>query len=114
MLSNPSQKNCLSIAAAASKTFIYEASNLSSSLNHEYLINVHNALYILSSVFIFQHLCDGGGAQHPLPLAADAHHGALDQESLHPHPAQAAGHEEAPAQESHVSTHDVLQSEYHQ
>ena len=48
-------------------------------------------------------MCDGGGAQHPLPLPADAHHGALDQEGLHPHPAQAAGDEAAPAQESHVS-----------
>ena len=59
----------------------------------------------LSSVFIFQYLCDGGGAQYPLPLPADSHHGALDQESLHPHSAQAAGHEAAPPQESHVSTH---------
>ena len=62
----------------------------------------------LSSVFIFQYLCDGGGAQYPLPLPADSHHGALDQTGLHPHSAQAAGHEAAPPQESHVSTHDIL------
>ena len=54
-------------------------------------------------MWMFQYLCDGGGAQHSLPLPADPHHGALDQESLHTHPAPAPGHAEAATQEPHVS-----------
>ena len=50
-----------------------------------------------------QHLRDGGGAEHPLPVPADPHHGALDQESLHPHPAQTAGDEETSIKTSQVS-----------
>ena len=43
----------------------------------------------------FQHLRDGGGAQHPLPLSPDSPDVALGEESLHPPPPQAPHHEEA-------------------
>lgn len=38
----------------------------------------------------------GGGAKRSLPLTPDAHHGTVGSARLHPHPAQDAGHEEAP------------------
>ena len=52
-----------------------------------------------------QHRGDGGGAERALPLAADAQDGAVGEEGLHPHPAEAAHHEEAavPARQAHVS-----------
>ena len=43
----------------------------------------------------FQHRGDRGGAERALPLAADAQDGAVGEEGLHPHPAEAAHHEEA-------------------
>ena len=42
----------------------------------------------------FQHLRDCGGPERPLPLTPDPHNGALGQEGIHTHPAQAAGHAE--------------------
>ena len=38
---------------------------------------------------------DGRRAQRTLPDTADAHHGTLGQEGLHPHSAEAARHAEA-------------------
>ena len=55
-----------------------------------------------------QHLRDGGGAQHPLPVPADPHHGALDQEGLHPHPAAPPRHAPPAQQEPCVSTNYQL------
>ena len=55
-----------------------------------------------------QHLRDGGGAEHPLPVPADPHHGALDQEGLHPHPAAPPRHAPPAQQEPSVSTNYQL------
>ena len=43
---------------------------------------------------VLQHLRDGGGAQHPLPVSPDSPDVALGEESLHPPPPQAPHHEE--------------------
>lgn len=43
-----------------------------------------------------QYLRDGGGAERALPVAADAHDGALGQARLYPHPATLAGHAQTP------------------
>ena len=50
-------------------------------------------LYCTSSPIglLFQYMRDGGGSEHSLPDAADAHDGAVGPEGLHPHPAAAAG-----------------------
>ncbi|MPC35606.1 hypothetical protein E2C01_029032 [Portunus trituberculatus] len=37
-------------------------------------------------------MCDGGGPQRALPLAADPLDGAVGPEGFHPHPATPAGH----------------------
>ena len=44
---------------------------------------------------MLQHLRDGRGAQHPLPVSPDPPDVALGQEGLHPPAAQAPRHEEA-------------------
>ena len=51
-------------------------------------------LFLNNHKDIFQHLRDGGGAQYPLQVAADAPHVPLGTESLHPPPAETFGHEE--------------------
>ena len=57
------------------------------------------------SLSLFQHRGDGGGAERALPLSADAQDGAVGEEGIHPHSAEAAHHEEAavPARQAHVS-----------
>lgn len=41
---------------------------------------------------VLQHLRDGGGAERALPLAADAHDGAVGAARVHPRAAAAARH----------------------
>ena len=62
-------------------------------------------LFFFLSFFLFQHRGDRGGAERALSLSADAQDGALGEEGLHPHSAEAAHHEEAavPARQAHVS-----------
>lgn len=57
---------------------------------------------------------DGGRPQRPLPLAPDAQDGALGQEGLHTHPAEAPRHAEAPVQvrADEVSTRGRAPSHY--
>lgn len=44
----------------------------------------------------YQYLRDGGSTERALPVAADAHDGAVGQARLHPHPAAPAGHAQTP------------------
>ena len=46
---------------------------------------------------LLQHMCDCGGAEHPLPVPADPRDGPLGEAGLHPHPAPPAGHEQTTA-----------------
>ena len=46
------------------------------------------------SKYFFQHLRDGRGAKHSLPVSADSPDVALGQESLHPPSSETSGHEE--------------------
>ena len=47
-------------------------------------------------IYLLQYLRDGGRAEHPLSIAADAHHVAVGETSLHQHPATSADHATAP------------------
>lgn len=49
-------------------------------------------MYVCNIVRVVQHLRDGGGAERALPLAADAHHGAVGAARVHPRAAAAARH----------------------
>ena len=45
--------------------------------------------------FLFQYMCDSGGAECTLQDSSNPHHGSVDASGLHTYSAEAAGDEEA-------------------
>ena len=66
----------------------------------------------LMFAFHFQYMRDRGGSEHSFSDAADAHHGAVGPQSLHPHSAAAAGHASATLRprQAQVKMHTSLRS----